>query len=160
MYKLLLLVATCFIVATSSPAASPATFRAVDPLCENLTAPLLIDTPKPRFSWRIESDGTGVSQSAYQLRVFEEPNGSGAARPLLDTGRVDSSESIAVLVPTLEIQPKSRYRWDVQVWDQNGHTSGWRTSSTFETGLMQTPWPASWLTTGRPVAKNEPARAR
>ena len=42
---------------------------------ENMTCPLGIDTDKPRFSWKISSDGKekSVRQKAYRLLVASSP---------------------------------------------------------------------------------------
>lgn len=159
-HRTLLLFASAVLVALAPRPLSAATFRAVDPQCEGLTSPLLIDTTTPRFSWRIESDEKEISQAAYQLRISEDSVGTGSSRPLADTGRVESSQCIGVQVPGFEPHPKGKYRWEVQIWDRQGQSSGWSAANVFETGFMQTPWPAQWLSTGRPVAKDTPARAR
>ena len=40
-------------------------------LCELEEAPLLVDTPTPRFGWQLHSTENGVSQTAYELEIFD-----------------------------------------------------------------------------------------
>ncbi len=57
--------------------------------------PLGIDARTPRLSWRIESDGRGVVQSAYEIRVARSERGLGAAGDRVwESGKVASDESI------------------------------------------------------------------
>jgi len=39
---------------------------------ENQDSLMGADILQPRFSWIIESEGTGINQSAYQINVFEK----------------------------------------------------------------------------------------
>ncbi|MEO7600527.1 MAG: hypothetical protein ABIV50_16460, partial [Opitutus sp.] len=45
-------------------ASSDRTLGVVDLRCESLVSPALIDTPAPRFSWRLESTLRGSHQTA------------------------------------------------------------------------------------------------
>ena len=64
-----------------------------DPRCEGLREAPQVDTPTPRFSWRLVADGRDVRQTAYQLRVTEV---DGRGRPLgtpRESARLESDET-------------------------------------------------------------------
>ena len=44
-----------------------------NPLCENLSNPIGLDIRQPRFSWQLISDKRNVMQSAYEIRVGNDP---------------------------------------------------------------------------------------
>ncbi len=139
--------------------------------CEGLVEPMLIDTSKPRVSWRIESSERGARQTAFQLRIAElAPDGS--ARPdTLETARIASDQSQWVAIPDFSAKPKTRYQWQVRVWlthDATVATSatetdlGWSDPAHFETGLLHTGWPraAAWISDGVPTPRDAAPPAR
>lgn len=134
--------------------------------CEGLVEPMLIDTSKPRVSWRIESSELGARQTAFQLRIAElAPNGS--ARPdALETSRIVSDQSQWVGIPGFSAKPKTRYEWQVRVWLTSASARetdlGWSAPAHFETGLLHTSWPraAAWISDGVPTPLNTPLPAR
>lgn len=98
---------------------------------EYTTTPLGIDVPQPRFSWEmIAAEGArAVKQKAYCIRVHD-PTGN----LMWDSKRTESDVSLAIRYEGKSLQPATRYRWAVTVWDQDEDTfSG---NSWFETGLM------------------------
>ncbi|MDE7186049.1 MAG: hypothetical protein K2O13_00845, partial [Lachnospiraceae bacterium] len=50
--------------------------------------PLGMDTAKPRFSWKIESDQADTMQTAYQIQVTSE------GQMVWDGGRRESDQSV------------------------------------------------------------------
>jgi alpha-L-rhamnosidase len=124
--------------------------------CEGLDAPTLVDTPAPRFSWQMESAERGARQSAYQLRIAEiRPHGEAIATPL-ESPRITSDVSQWVEFPSLTVKPKTRYQWQVRVWDHEQHDSGWSAPTSFETSLLGGEWLADWLSDGHTVATPTP----
>jgi alpha-L-rhamnosidase len=128
--------------------------------CEGLDAPLLVDTPSPRFSWRMDSNERGARQTACQLRVVElGADGKPAGAPK-ESPRIESNESQWLEIPGFIAEPKSRYQWQVRVWDHQMQDSGWSPAASFETSLLDTPWKADWLSDGKIVPKQASPPAR
>ncbi len=92
-------------------------------------APLGLDEVQPRFSWKLDSDGHNVIQTARQIILQT------GGRPVWDSGRVETDQSILAeyLGPTL--LPRTAYEWTVTVWDNCGGTAS--ASAAFETGLLR-----------------------
>lgn len=106
---------------------------------EYQTYPLGIDVAQPRFSWQMESTRHGAAQTAYCLTV------SNREGTVYTTGQVESDLSVGIEYAGPELQPRTRYTWQVQIWDEKGrkHTSP---EATFETGLMGEGWnDAQWI---------------
>lgn len=123
--------------------------------CENSADALLVDTDQPRFSWQIGAAGRDIRQVAWQARISEVgPDGKVVGAPL-ETARVESAESQWVEFPGFRPKPKSTYRWQVKVWDNHRHTSGWSSEASFTTGLLGETWPAAWIGDGI-VVPNDP----
>ncbi len=143
-----------------SSAPPPVGLRATQLRVEDTDAPQRVDTPDPRFSWRLESDERGVVQTTYQLHVtardaFGQPTGSA-----WEGSPVHSSQSQWVSLPGFSAAPQTRYAWKVRVWDRLGRDSGWSEPAEFETSLLGGPWRAEWISDNRPVAKREAPPAR
>jgi len=114
--------------------------------CEYLREPLGIDEPRPRLSWWLESDERDQTQSAYQIRVSREDAFQEGAPSLWDSGRVESDQSTHVAYEGLPLCSRSRCYWQVRVWDQNGRSSSWSRTASWEMGLLaQSDWTASWI---------------
>ena len=112
-----------------------------------LTEPLGIDTPHPELSWQLHDPRPGARQTAYQIAVFSHRPTSLTTTPdLWDSGRVASSNSLAVPYTGPDLQPSKRYFWRVTVFDQAGKPYPVSDLSWFETGLLQqTNWHAEWI---------------
>ena len=105
-----------------------------DPVCVN----------EPRFGWRLESAGTGIMQTAYQLQILK--NG----RTVFDSGRVESDGQHDVM-PELTLEPGKLYGWRVRVWDQDGKATAWSRTASFGTDINEA-WTAEWISTGQAPA--------
>ncbi|MDR2784309.1 MAG: hypothetical protein LBB83_00170 [Treponema sp.] len=57
---------------------------------EYRTNPINVGTGTPRFSWKIQADGRGITQSAYAIEVALD---SGFVSNLWQSGKVPSRES-------------------------------------------------------------------
>ena len=104
--------------------------------------PLGIDTPTPRFSWKLQSDRMHTFQTSYHITTISSDE------IVWDSGIVEEDTSVCVKYPGINgLQPQTRYEVNVEVTDNHGETasaSGW-----FETGLLGADqWKAHWITHG------------
>src|ERR1700744_1874249 len=86
---------------------------------ETLTNPLSIDNLHPAFSWQLSSTQNAVLQTAYQIRVSE------GKHEVWNTGKVASDQSLYVIYNGKALKSGQKYSWQVKVWDNYGHNSGW-----------------------------------
>ncbi|MBI1185154.1 Bacterial alpha-L-rhamnosidase [bacterium] len=104
---------------------------------EHLENPIGIDFENPRFSWVLESKEMAVVQEAYELEIFE--NGE----RIWHSGK-KKSDNCYLVETDFKPQPKTRYQWQVRVWDNHKNTAQ-SAKTYFETGLMQLPFEAKWI---------------
>lgn len=125
--------------------------------CEHKSNPIGIDKTQPRLSWKLQSDGTNITQTAYALRVATAPDF--ARRSLVwDSGRVDSDQSLLVPYGGQPLVSGQRYYWQVRVWDNTGQASDWSETAFWETGLLQTSdWQADWIEPRQDTLRDGPA---
>lgn len=128
--------------------------------CEGVDQLEQVDTPIPRFSWRLETARRDDRQTAYQFRATEVDGEGRPLGPVFETPRLASEEAQWVAPPGLTIKPRAAYAWQVRVWDNHGQASDWSELRRFGTGLLGTRWPADWIGDGRslPVFQTAPAR--
>ncbi|MDF6022788.1 alpha-L-rhamnosidase [Streptomyces sp. JH34] len=131
--------------APGRPQAAAGRARVTGPTVEYVRHPLGLDTPRPRLSWPLASDGPGLSQTAYQVRVATAPDR--LEKPdVWDSGRVESAQSLLVPYGGPEPVSRTRYFWSVRVWDQDGRASAWSEPSWWEAGLLDaSDWSADWI---------------
>lgn len=112
---------------------------------EHRTQPLGIDAAKPRFGWRLSSTTRGQRQTAYQVLVASAAERlTPSAADVWDSGRVASSDSVAVRYGGKLLQPSTRYFWTVIVWEKDGRAIRSAPTSFFETALMSSDGVANW----------------
>ncbi len=92
--------------------------------------PLSIEDKHPVFSWRMDSDVRGQKQTAYQLSVVREADGS----ELWNTGKVESDRSIDIPYQGVALQAEKGYTVHLSVWDKDGKE--YKETTRFETGIM------------------------
>ena len=110
--------------------------QVVDLKVDNLTSPLGIASPFPRFSWRIKSDEKNFYQQAYRIRVWEND------LPFWDSGIVESPECVNVSgIPRLN--GLCRYRWSVSVRSKDIWSEP--AEDRFETGMLNKIWHGLWI---------------
>jgi alpha-L-rhamnosidase len=119
--------------------------------------PLGVDTPEPRFSWKIRASERAVYQSAYQIIVGETPGevkrGSGK---LWDTGKLHGDLTVNLAYAGDALQSNTKYFWRVRVWldDEN---SVWSEPAFFHTGILETSeWKAQWITAQEEITDASP----
>ena len=125
------LAATAVMAAVPAFAQSEDTEKNIVSLTTNgLVDPLGIDSEKPFFGWKMESDAVGAEQTAYQIVVTDA---EGAV--MWDSGLIEDSVSQNIYYDGLPLQPKTSYSWTVSVTDENGNV--WTSEEgTFETSFM------------------------
>ncbi|EFL21212.1 alfa-L-rhamnosidase [Streptomyces himastatinicus ATCC 53653] len=112
---------------------------------EHRTVPFGVDAARPRFGWRMRSSARGRSQGSYRILVASSPDKlAGGRADVWDSGRVRSSDSVAVRYAGRRLMATTRYHWTVTVWDAEGHLVGSAPPALFETGLMSTDGVAGW----------------
>jgi alpha-L-rhamnosidase len=138
------------VLAVTAASAAGAPAAPAGPLAlrvDELTTPLGIDDPAPRFSWQLQDPARGAQQTAYQLQVATgaELLQSGKA-DIWDTGRIDSAQSLNLRYAGPALQPSTRYFWRVRVWDAAGKPYPESAISWWETGLLkQENWRGEWI---------------
>ncbi|MEY8745710.1 alpha-L-rhamnosidase N-terminal domain-containing protein [Bacillales bacterium AN1005] len=102
--------------------------------------PLGFDLGKPRFSYTvIDTNGKKQTAARYVVALDDE-----FQDVVFDSGTREDINSLAFELP-LELMPRSRYFWRVEVWADNGEHA---TSETawFETAKLSEAWKGTWIT--------------
>ncbi|MEV4656867.1 family 78 glycoside hydrolase catalytic domain [Micromonospora sp. NPDC049301] len=129
--------------AAAAPAAPALTVTGLT--TERATEPIGLDVAKPRLGWRIEATTRGVLQESYQVRVATSADRLHDA-DVWDSGRVRSRQSTLVPYAGPQLRPRTRYAWQVRVWDTTGRDSGWSAPASWETGVRGGDgWGADWI---------------
>lgn len=118
--------------------------------------PIGVDDESILFSWQMNSEEQGKSQSAYRIAVYECDQGNREQDDAIaseicvwDSGKVESSLSVAVPYEGEQLKPQTGYEWSVDVWDEEGSRCVSAETGYFETGLMgEFPEEAHWISVG------------
>ena len=142
---------------------------------EHLVNPLGIDTPKPRFTWKLKSQENGQRQQACVLELYKIVNQ--APTELIWTGgNIAGYAAQEMIYDGKPLEPGTEYAWFLTVWDkprqrhavlteppsntlptalpelQAAATSlpSTKVGATFTTGLFATekepnPWKGKWI---------------
>ncbi|MFI6263848.1 family 78 glycoside hydrolase catalytic domain [Micromonospora sp. NPDC051006] len=112
---------------------------------ERATDPIGLDVARPRLGWRIDATARSVVQESYQVRVATSRDRLADA-DVWDSGRVTSRASTLVPYAGPQLRPRTRYAWQVRVWDTRGRASGWSAPASWETGVRGAEgWRADWI---------------
>jgi alpha-L-rhamnosidase len=112
-------------------------------LTENLTNPIGLDVPNPRFSWQLITEMRNVSQSDYEIKIT-----SGKTN-IWNSGKIESDQSVQVPYAGPALQSGKKYSWQVRSWDNIGKASAWSPSATFQMAYLQiSDWKAKWIEPG------------
>lgn len=123
----------------------------IDRLQVNYTnTPIGIDENNPSFSWIMISDSYAARQTAYRLVIATSEADIAAGKYVYDSGRTTSGISVDVRASDINLKPKTRYYWQVTVWNDKNKTI-LSPVSWFETGLMNRQnWQnAEWIGSGK-----------
>ena len=123
---------------------------------EDLTNPLGIDSSQPLLGWVITSAARGVSQGKYEIRVAQNENNLVSGQNLLwDSQVVNSGQSFDVPYGGPALTSRTRYYWQVRVWDNYGSASAWSKPARFETAFLNpSQFQGSWIGDPDPLSLN------
>ena len=103
--------------------------------CEYASNPISIDTLRPRFSWLLDSDRRGQSQSANQILVASSEENLRAERgDKWDSGKVTSERSVNVAYAGGSLSSGESCCWTARVWDQDDRPSPYSEPAAFTMG--------------------------
>lgn len=115
---------------------------------ERRTDPIGIDEPRPRLSWRIDSERPDVEQVGYRVQVATSPKFDGHV--IWDTSDRAGPEQL-VRYGGPPASSGGRRFWRVAIWCRDGRRSAWSEVAIWEAGLLD---PADW--TGRWIGYSDP----
>jgi len=122
---------TASILAAEPASPVPSAAKVVDLRCEFQTNPTAVNTPLPRFGWRIESDERGVMQQSYQLIVASTENLLAENKgDLWDSGVVSSRRSRFIEFAGTPLQTGRQLHWKVRITDRAGKQTSWSNPAT------------------------------
>jgi alpha-L-rhamnosidase len=124
--------------------------------CEYLVGPLGIDEREPRLSWAIESERRGARQVAYRVRVAgdKESLARGKAE-LWDSGRVETNQTTHVPYAGRSLRSREVCHWDVEVWDETGHSTV-SAPAFWSMGLLEPgDWSARWIAADPEIVRRD-----
>lgn len=125
----------------------------------HLINPLGLDESAPTFSWQMNSTRRGTMQSAYRITVAMSQEALTDGDFCWDSGKVIDDKSVGIPYQGEPLLPKSRYYWQVSVWDETDTLITGVENAWFETGLMQEGMKnAKWISApikSSPVADTE-----
>ena len=119
----------------------------------HVETPLGYELSDLTLSWKVE-EAEGKKTRSAQVRIYADAQ----RKNLLHDSAASGREKIDSLgyCPGIELQPRTRYYWSVEVETDSGcRAEGF---SWFETGKMQEPWQASWISSSgeeHPLLKRE-----
>lgn len=122
--------------------------------CEYLEAPIGIQNPNPRFSWKAEGEYKYSVQKAYRVTVKNDCD-----KMVWDSGKVYSGKNSAIVYHGEELKSFLRYTWNVQVWlkTQEGNTVELENEDFFEMGIInQEEWKGCWICADGIAEKSAP----
>jgi len=146
--KFLLLVFFFSAVIYSTESAEKSSILPFELKTEYLYEPLTLETPNPRFSWKIiaRSDAKikqNLTQTAYQILVSSS---NGGPNDLWDSGIVKSDNTVNIRYAGKPLKSRQLATWKVNVWDQDGVKIEGLTNATFGMGLLEkSDWKAKWI---------------
>ncbi len=142
---ILLLSFTIFIISCSTnqlPNQAPNNLRS-----EYRSNPLGIDNPRPKLSWKLQSERRGIRQSAYQilvasnLKTLADDNAD-----VWNSRKINSEQSVHIIYSGPLLKSGKRYFWKVRIWDEKGRVSAYSAPAWWEMAfLRQEDWEADWI---------------
>ncbi len=116
--------------------------RVYDLTTEHLKNPLGIDAVRPRLSWKIEGDGSGIWQTAWQVQASAKED---FETLVWDSGKVCSEQSLYNRYGGPTLRSGERIFWRVKIWTETEESS-FGGPAWFEMGLIaESDWEAKWI---------------
>jgi alpha-L-rhamnosidase len=138
----------CSTGAAKAPSGTAPTLGAPTALTvDGLARPIGLDPSDVAFGWHVNDGRRGARQQAYEIAVSRAGvgrPGGGKKSPVWHSGRVVSPAQTFVPYGGPHLASDAVYEWSVRTWDSAGRVSP-RSRSTFETGLVDGDWKASWI---------------
>jgi alpha-L-rhamnosidase len=130
-----------------SAAAAGGRLAAIDLRCDAAVDPLGVDSAPPRLSWRLQGEGRGLNQTAWQVLVASSRAALDAGRgDVWDSGRVRSDDQACVVAARRPLRTAEQMFWKVRVWDGDGRASAWSAPATWTMGQLDPAgWSARWI---------------
>lgn len=114
--------------------------RVYDLMTNRLHNPIGFSLDTPRLSYKVDQTAAKYQQAA-RIRIASDAE----MRTLLyDSGKRTDIDSLC-FVPDIELLPRTRYWWDVEVFADNNETAR-SAPAFFETGKMDEAWAGPWIT--------------
>lgn len=135
----------------SSKASTRATFAPTDLMCELLARPELaqITDGQPEFTWVVDFPSQNDRQRAYQILVASSKKRIARDEgDLWNSGRVESSQSVAVEYAGKPLESNTNYYWKVRTWNKDGWPGCYSQPQPFHTGMLR----EDYATTRYPLA--------
>ncbi len=137
---------------------SISTTEVVDLQTEGRESPLGVDRIQPRLTWKINTTGQDVEQTAYQILVATDPSllEEGSA-DLWDSGKTISAQSNMTPYEGVPLSSGMGVYWKVKIWDASDQDSPWSKTASFSMGMLAPEdWKASWIGLDRAVGNDHP----
>ncbi len=119
----------------------------IDLRCEHLLDPVGVDTPRPRFSWHVESPKRGDSPTGFHILVASAAElAESGIGDFWDSGLVEAADGPLVEYLGERLRSCARYFWKVRWRDGEGAVSPWSATAVFTTGfLAEGDWKQRWI---------------
>lgn len=147
MHKKLLLFLFLLFLFVSDITAQSLQISPIHLTCEYMTNPLGIDKRQPLLGWQIQSTGTGVQQTAYQIIVASsESRLHDNDGDIWDSGKINSSQSQNIYYKGQPLLSKQFYYWKVKIWTGNSQSGVWSQPAFWSVGMLnKNDWKAKWI---------------
>ena len=140
-----LLLCLVTLTATAAPKKKTNPVRVTDLRTERMANPMSVDTATPRVGWRIESQESGVMQTAYRLIVASTPEKANALEGDLWDTTVRSDQSQWVKYAGKALRSNTRCYWRVKLSTTKGE-SDWSETAMWNVGLLtESDWQGQWI---------------
>ncbi len=128
---------TALLVALASQHSAAQTLTVANLRCAWQPHPLGVQSTAPALSWQLRSDQRNVLQTAYRILVSDDKRTlSQHLGNVWDSGKITTGTSLQISYAGQPLASARTYYWQVQVWDNQGHTSAWSEPAEWQMGLL------------------------